>query len=139
VDLKRHTAIAHHTKNGERRALPLMGPAFTVLQERKRIRRIDTDLVFPDPSLTKHGRARPYDYAKGFKMALQAAGIEDFRFHDLRHTAASYLAMNGATTAEIAAVLGHKTLQMVKRYSHLTEQHVSAVVERMTGRVFGAQ
>ena len=41
------------------------------------------------------------------------------------------------TTAEIAAVLGHKTLAMVKRYSHLTDQHVTSVVERMTDKVFG--
>ncbi|MCC7485349.1 MAG: tyrosine-type recombinase/integrase [Burkholderiales bacterium] len=64
--------------------------------------------------------------------ALEAAGIKDFRFHDLRHSAASYLAMSGTTTAEIAAVLGHKTLQMVKRYPHLSDQHTGAVVERMT-------
>ena len=45
--------------------------------------------------------------------------------------------MNGATLAEIAEVLGHKTLQMVKRYSHLTEQHTSRVVERMNKKIFG--
>ncbi|MGB6994296.1 MAG: tyrosine-type recombinase/integrase, partial [Thermoanaerobaculia bacterium] len=61
----------------------------------------------------------------------------NFRFHDLRHSAASYLAMNGATLAEIAEVLGHKTLQMVKRYAHLTEQHTSRVVERMNRKIFG--
>ena len=59
------------------------------------------------------------------------AGIEDFHYHDSRHTVASYLAMSGATLAEIAEVLGHKTLAMVKRYSHLTEQHTSKVVARM--------
>ena len=62
------------------------------------------------------------------------AEIDDFRFHDLRHSAASYLAMSGATLAEIEEVLGHKTLQMVKRYSHLTEQHTSKVVARMNER-----
>ena len=54
-----------------------------------------------------------------------------------RRTAASYLAMNGATLAEIAEVLGHKTLAMVKRYSHLTEQHTSSVVAKMNAAVFG--
>ena len=57
------------------------------------------------------------------EKVLKASGIEDFRFHDLRHSTASYLAMNGASLAEIAEILGHKTLQMVKRYSHLSEQH----------------
>lgn len=68
---------------------------------------------------------------------MREAELENFRFHDLRHTTASYLAMNGATLIEIAAVLGHKTLQMVKRYSHVTDQHTSAILGKMTGKVFG--
>jgi integrase len=66
-----------------------------------------------------------------FQQALRAAAIPDFRFHDLRHSAASYLAMNGASLVEIAEVLGHKTLQMVKRYAHLSEAHTAGVVARM--------
>ena len=45
--------------------------------------------------------------------------------------------MNGASLAEIADVLGHKTLQMVKRYAHLSEQHTAGVVARMNERIFG--
>ena len=69
--------------------------------------------------------------------AVKRADISDFRFHDLRHTAASYLAMNGASLMEIAEVLGHKTLAMVKRYAHLSEAHTRGVVERMNKAVFG--
>lgn len=141
VDLERKRAVLNRTKNEERRALTLAGPALEVLRERSKVRRIDTDLVFPAPlgekPLEPGEKARPFDYAKPFRAALDKAKVKDFRFHDLRHTAASYLAMNGATTAEIAAVLGHKTLAMVKRYAHLSDQHVSGVVERMTGKVFG--
>ena len=54
--------------------------------------------------------------------------ITHFHFHDLRHSAASYLAMNGASLMEIAEVLGHKTLSMVKRYAHLSEAHTAGVV-----------
>jgi site-specific recombinase XerD len=72
-----------------------------------------------------------------FERAVNAAGIESFRYHDLRHCTASYLAMNGATMAEIAGVLGHKTLAMAKRYSHLSESHVSGVLERMNREVIG--
>ena len=79
-------------------------------------------------------RGRAIFPRKPWEEALSAAEIEDFRFHDLRHSAASYLAMSGATLAEIAEVLGHKTLAMVKRYSHLTEQHTSKVVARMNER-----
>ena len=68
--------------------------------------------------------------------AVERAGIANFRFHDLRHSAASYLAMNGASLAEIAEVLGHKTLAMVKRYAHLSEAHTRSIVERMNRAVF---
>ena len=51
---------------------------------------------------------------KAWKEALTKAEVEDFRFHDLRHTAAFYLAMNGAPSPEIAELLGLKTLEMVK-------------------------
>ena len=63
--------------------------------------------------------------------ALKAAGIEDFRFHDLRHTTASYLAAQGASLLEIADTLGHKTLSMVKRYSHLARSHKVTAIEKM--------
>ena len=93
-------------------------------------RRVDTGLVFPSEA------GLPKFPQRQWEEALRAAQIEDFRFHDLRHSAASYLAMSGATLAEIAEVLGHKTLAMVKRYSHLTEQHTSMVVARMTAKFF---
>ena len=48
-----------------------------------------------------------------------------------------YLAMNGATLAEIAEALGHKTLAMVKRYAHLTEEHTRSVIEKMNEKMFG--
>ena len=132
VDLRRGVAVLHETKNDERRALPLAGLALELLQEQAGVRRIDSDLIFAGPT----GRATFPRAA--WEAALTAAQIEDFRFHDLRHSAASYLAMSGATLAEIAEVLGHKTLAMVKRYSHLTEQHTSAVVARMNERIFGS-
>ena len=78
------------------------------------------------------------DLRAPWKAALASSKIDNFRFHDLRHSAASYLAMNGATLAEIAEVLGHKTLQMVKRYAHMTEGHTAKVVGKMTARVFSA-
>lgn len=132
VDTTRKVITLHETKNKDRRVLPLYGPALELLEARKKVRRIDTALVFPGRK-----KGRPADFREAFESAVARAGLEDFRFHDLRHTAASYLAMNGATLAEIAAVLGHRTLAMVKRYSHLSEQHTAAVVERMNAKVFG--
>jgi len=135
IDLGRRVATLHETKNGERRVLPLAGPALDLLRERSKVRRLDTDLIFP-------GRLhpnKPVDLRTPFETALKAAGITDFHWHDLRHTAASYLAMNGASLAEIAEVLGHKTLAMVKRYAHLSEAHTAGVVERMSARFLGGQ
>lgn len=73
-----------------------------------------------------------------WEQALKKAGIENYKFHDNRHSCASYLLMNGASLAEISEVLGHKTLAMVKRYSHLSEVHSAGVIERMNNAVFGA-
>jgi integrase len=131
VDMQRGMLTFHETKNGERRSVPLVSHAAELVRVHAKVRRLDTDLVFP-------GRGnRPLEIGKMFSDALDRAQIQDFHFHDLRHTAASYLAMNGATIAEIAEVLGHKTLQMVKRYAHLTEGHTRDVVGRMNQSMFG--
>ena len=71
----------------------------------------------------------------GSIRSSKRSGIVNFRFHDLRHTAASYLAMSGATIADIAEVLGHRTFPMVKRYAHLSEGHTASVVERMNKKM----
>lgn len=131
VNMQRQTMTFQETKNGERRTVPIVGMAATILAERRKVRRIDTDLVFPGVT------GRPLEIGKMFREACARAEIKDFRFHDLRHTAASYIAMNGGTLAEIAEVLGHKTLQMVRRYTHLTEGHTRGVLERMNERAFG--
>jgi integrase len=102
------------------------------MQQHAKVRRLVTLLVFPNPTGT-----RPANIRAAWQGAVRRAGIENFRFHDLRHSAASYLAMSGASLHEIAEVLGHKTLAMVKRYAHLTEAHTRSVVERMNRAVFG--
>ena len=79
------------------------------------------------------------DGTQAWEKALREAQVKDFRFHDLRHTAASYLAMNGASLAEIAEILGHKTLAMVKRYAHFCETHTAGVVARMNERFFSLE
>lgn len=133
VDLERGAITLHETKNGERRTLPLAGSALELMQARKSARYLVTPLVFPSrvhPHL-------PVDLRQPWEAALKRAEITDFRWHDLRHTAASYLAMSGASLAEIAEVLGHRTLSMVKRYTHLSHDHTAAVVARMNRQYLG--
>lgn len=132
VDLERGIITLHETKNGDRRILPLVGHALALLKEHAKVRHLNTDFVFPGKDLQK-----PIDLRTPFENALKRSEIENFRFHDLRHSAASYLAMNGASLAEIAEVLGHKTLQMVKRYAHLSEAHTASIVEKMNNKIFG--
>ena len=133
VNLKDGYLILHQTKNGERRRVPLAGLALSLLKDHAKVRRLDTPLLFPSHTIP----SKPIELKRAWENALERANIQDFRWHDLRHCTASYLAMNGASLADIAEVLGHKTLAMVKRYSHLSDTHVSSVVESMNIKIFG--
>jgi len=132
VDLNRGLVTFYKTKNKEVKSVPLTGHALDVIKNLSKVRHIDTDLLFPG-----RNRNQPIDPRAPWEIALKQAKITNFKFHDLRHTAASYLAMNGATPFEIAEVLGHKTLQMTKRYSHLSPQHTAKVIEKMNKQIFG--
>lgn len=132
VDLSRGSITLHDTKNGEPRTVPIVGAALELLHAHARIRRIDTDLLFPSTRVHK-----PLDIRLAWETARRQAGLTDFRYHDLRHSAASYLAMSGASLLDIATVLGHKTLAVAQRYAHLSEQHTAAVVARMNTAIFG--
>lgn len=133
VDVAKRTLILRETKNDEIRVVPIQGKALKLLIEHGKVRRLDSPLVFPSQRDSK----KPTKIDTSFRKAVQEAEISDYHFHDNRHTAASYLAMNGASLNEIAAILGHKTLAMVQRYAHLSEDHTSAVVEKMNKNLFG--
>lgn len=66
-----------------------------------------------------------------FKRCLNEANIKNFRFHDLRHTYASWLAMEGVDMLTLKNILGHKTLMMVDRYAHLSKEHIKAATEKV--------
>lgn len=131
VDLEKGVIKIDESKNDERRSVPLVSHARKVLEKHGSIRRIDCDYVFPAST-----KPKPADIDRQFARARDRAEIEDFRFHDLRHTAATYLAMNGTTITDIAAILGHKNIQMTMRYSHHSPSHLSGVVESMNDAIF---
>lgn len=141
IDFDRSVIILDETKNGERRVLPLKGYARELLFKRYQDRLLGCEYVFPSTKVKRDESGKfiyqPIDIRTAWENALVNAGIKDFRFHDLRHSAASYLAMNGASMPELSEILGHKTLQMVKRYAHLSESHTSTVVGNMNERIFG--
>jgi len=113
-DQKRSLAFLPETKNGEARAVPLSSKAIEVL---KALPRAIKGPVLPVERLTLY---------HAFIAAAQRAGVEDFTFHDLRHEALSRLAERGDfSVLEMAAVSGHKTLQMLKRYTHLQAENLA--------------
>lgn len=134
IDLFKRRITLHHTKNGERRVVPLRGLALQLLQKYTMSRKQDIGLLFP----SKEDSNKPMDLRFSWEQALKKAAVEDYKWHDNRHSCASYLLMHGASLAEIAEVLGHKTLAMVKRYSHLSEAHASNIVEKMNTGIFSA-
>jgi integrase len=131
IDLERGLLSIPRSKNRERRAIPLVPHALALLRAHTQ-RYGQSAWVFPrvDGQQPTH-----IDYA--FKNACARAGIEDFHFHDLRHTAASYLAMSGASLREIAEILGHRSLKQTLKYTHLIEPHTRGVLERMSQQHLG--
>lgn len=126
INFKAKTAHLYDTKNGDDRILTLPSPA---LLELMKFREVGDVLVFPSIKKPR----RPFEFRKHWNRALEQAGIVNFRFHDLRHSAASYLVMNGATLHETAEVLGHKSTETTKRYAHLSTQHKQALTEKILG------
>lgn len=114
VDLQRRVALLQETKNGEARAVPLSSRAVTALEN---LPRTVSGVVLPVRRLTLYS---------AFAAACKRAGIENLHFHDLRHEALSRLAETGKLSVlELAAVSGHKTLQMLKRYTHLQAEDLA--------------
>jgi integrase len=125
VDLKHGFILLDKTKNGERREVPINNTLRAVLQGL--IRRVDIPYVFYDKA-----NGQPYgDVKKSWYTACKRAKIVDFRFHDLRHTFASQMIMAGVDITTVSRLLGHKSLKMTLRYSHLSPAHNIDAVKKM--------
>lgn len=124
VDLKHGFILLDVTKNGERREIPINNSLRATLQGLTR--RLDSQYVFCNPDT---GNPYDKDLKRSFNTALRRAGIKDFHFHDLRHTFASHLVMAGVDITTVSRLLGHKSLTMTLRYSHLAPEHLSRAVD----------
>jgi len=116
VNLTKHTAHLPKTKNGEARTVPLSSGAIQVLRDLPR---------------NMDGRVFGTTYEgihQAFVRACKRAGIEDLRFHDLRHEATSRFFEKGLREMQVAAITGHKTLQMLKRYTHLKAEDLAKLL-----------
>jgi len=128
INFERRTAYVSTTKNGQPKVLPLTD---SVIKELQLFNKNDSRLIFE----SKVKEEAAYCFTKPWKKALKDSNIKDFRFHDLRHSCASYLAQSGASLLEIADVLGHKQISVTKRYAHLCIEHKSSLINRVMGSI----
>ena len=108
------------TKNDSVRTVPLTNKAYETIKKSLNhpVRPVGTSLIFyGEPG--KDGERKPYIINRVWIDALKRAEITDLRFHDLRHEATSRFVEAGLSDQEVAAITGHKSMQMLKRYTHL--------------------
>lgn len=133
IDLKTgHTQILQ-TKNGDARATFITGKTLELLKQHSKLRHLNSDFVFPSPN----DPTQPLNFRTAWDKAISRSAIPNFKFHDLRHEFATRLAENNASLSQLSQALGHKTLTMVKRYSHLTESSILPVMTEMNKKIFG--
>lgn len=132
VDMVRRVVRLVETKNTLPRTVPLTTEATALFQEAlaNPVRPIDTDLIFfGEPG--KDGKRRPYNFNKVWMDIKRTAGCADFRFHDLRHEAVSRFVEAGLSDQEVSAISGHKSMQMLKRYTHLRAEDLVAKLDKI--------
>jgi integrase len=128
VDMERGVLRVVETKNRVRHPLPVPRAGLALLAE---LRGEASDAAW---LFTGTRRPGAFPGEQSWQTALRRAGIEGFRWHDLRHTFASWMLMSGASLAEVSELLGHTSLAMTRRYSHFTPSHLMARVEAMAAR-----
>jgi len=134
IDFENRLITLEFTKNQDVRVLPMPDQIFSFLKDINPLKNGE-DYVFPskDPS-----KRHPYSMIrKAFKAVLDQLGLQDIVFHSLRHTAASHLAMSGATQGELMEVLGHRSPVMTKRYAHFSKQHIARIMQKTSNNLIG--
>lgn len=132
VDLTKRVIRLADTKNDSARTVPLNKRATEVFQAalNNPIRPIDCPLVFfGEPG--KDGRRRPYAFTKVWGVLKKKLGMPDLRFHDLRHEAVSRLVEGGLSDQEVSAISGHKSMQMLRRYTHLRAEDLVSKLDQI--------
>ena len=128
VDLFRRTVTILHSKNGLKKVIPMNDPVFSLLKEKSKVRLIKNEWVFPN---SVGGLWDKTKIDKIFRRILLKTEIEDFRFHDLRHTFATRLVQSGVDLYKIQKLLGHKSPLMTQRYSHLMVENLKDAVQSL--------
>jgi len=131
VDLKNRVLTIPRSKNGDTRHVPLSDEAIEVLKAIRSDTRVTSPWCFPSQNPMTHVDAQNF-YRRAFLPALAKAGIKDIVWHTLRHTTASRLVMAGVDIRTVSEIMGHKTLAMTMRYSHLSGDHLSRAIGRIS-------
>ncbi len=134
VNLIERTIHLKDTKNGSPRTIPLVEPALSMLKAHAKLRNIKSNWIFVGKNSEQ--TTYPFSITKPWDNLKTETKITNFRFHDLRHTCGSHLAKNNVSPRIIAAILGHKTLAMVMKYSHLAVEDQRESLEEMTKKIF---
>lgn len=113
-------------KNEENLTIPISAPALEVLKSAMKVARLKNPYIFCDEDGSPYAEQRVY---RGFKRAAKSAGIEDLRFHDLRHCFASWNRQAGVDIDTLADLMGHKDTRMTRRYAHITPVHLRNAVD----------
>lgn len=132
IDVKRRVVRLTDTKNNEARLVPLTQAVTEVFKQalNNPVRPFDCDLVFfGEPG--RDEKRGPYAYTKLWNQAKKQARLDDFRFHDLRHEAVSRLVEAGLSDQEVAAISGNKSMQILKRYTHLRAEDLVEKLDRL--------
>jgi integrase len=132
IDLNSRVARLSNTKNDSARTVPLSRMATEAFTQALKhpIRPIDTDLIFfGEPG--KDGARGPYQFSKIWQSIKKKLGMADLHFHDLRHETVSRLVEAGFSDQQVAAVSGHKSMQMLKRYTHLRAEDLVAKMDEI--------
>lgn len=133
VDFEQGRILLPTTKNKKPRMLYLQEPALGCIKTVYEKARVGQVYLFASP----HNVKKPNDFRTAWHTALKRAKIEDFRFHDVRHTAASLMAKHGAGLHEISDILGHSDIKVTQRYVHLLKNHSSGIVKHTAEQEFG--
>lgn len=134
VDLENKMFYFLDTKNGTDRGTPMHEYIFNELVKYKnqnKVRSLNNDYVFK----TEDGKPKESLIGKLFPKVVKQCGIKDFRFHDLRHTGASWQAMNGISQPITQKILGHKSPAMTNRYSHLRDDSLRPAINQVGDKI----
>lgn len=127
IDLPRREIVLDHTKSGTPRRVPLSPIAVATIKEvlADKDRPKGAGHLFVHPDGSRYG-----DFKKGFNATCDRAKIGGLRWHDLRHTFASWFVQAGGDLYHLSRILGHSTVQMSSRYSHLRTQDLHLALEK---------